>query len=226
MIELKHIYKSYPSPAGCEDLQVLIDVDLYMNAGESVAVMGPSGSGKSTLLNLMGTMDQPTSGEVLFEGSDISKLDEKQQCEFRATQVGFIFQDHRLMPQCTLMENILLPTLSRYSRAPESAIERAKELVNKVGLSARMSHYPAEISGGERQRVAVIRALINRPKLILADEPTGALDRDNAHGLMSMLCDLTRSEQCAVMVVTHDLEMAQYTQRQVKILNGKLSQAI
>lgn len=222
MVELKEVSKSYAAPSGQEALKVLSGINLKIESGESLSVMGPSGSGKSTLLNLMGSMDQPTSGQILFEGQDLGQMNETSQSQFRAKEVGFIFQNHRLLPQCTVMENILLPTLSLHAQAPAEAVEIGQKLLAKVGLSERVDHYPSELSGGECQRVAVVRSLINSPKLILADEPTGALDHDNAHGLMKLLCELSESENCAVVIVTHDSAMLEYTNRSVKLSNGQL----
>ena len=222
MLELKSVCKSYPSPVGIEPVKVLDEVNFIISSGESVAIVGPSGSGKSTLLNLLGSMDKPSSGEILFNGTNITNLKGDEESLFRAREVGFIFQDHRLLPQCTILENVLLPTLSLHKEAPADSVVKAKELIEKVGLIERIDHYPNEISGGECQRVAVVRSLINQPKIVLADEPTGALDQTNAHSLMKMLCDLSGDLDCAVAVVTHDPTMIQYTKRKVEIQNGKL----
>lgn len=222
MIELKQVKKEYVSPSGGPALKVLNGIDLTIAQGDSLAVMGPSGSGKSTLLNLMGAMDQPSSGEIFFEGRQLSLLSDRELGEFRAQQVGFVFQDHRLLPQCTMLENVLLPTLTLQQKSSDSDLERARFLIEKVGLSERAAHFPAECSGGECQRIAIARALINQPKLILADEPTGALDYDNAQSLMKYLCELTQSETCAMVMVTHDPGMLEYTKKSVQIRSGRL----
>jgi ABC-type lipoprotein export system ATPase subunit len=222
MIELKQVKKEYASPSGGPALIVLDGIDLSIDHGDSLAIMGPSGSGKSTLLNLIGTMDQPSSGEINFEGRNLNQLSDEELGTFRAQQVGFIFQDHRLLPQCTMLENVLLPTLTLQQKSSDEDLERARFLIDKVGLGERAGHFPAECSGGECQRIAVVRALINQPKLILADEPTGALDEQNARGLMQYLCELIQSENCSMVMVTHDAGMLEYTKRNVQIKSGKL----
>lgn len=222
MIELKQVVKEYASPSGGPALKVLDGIDLKVERGESLAVMGPSGSGKSTLLNLMGTMDQPSSGEIVFEGKVLGQYSPAELGEFRAQQVGFIFQDHRLLPQCTMLENVLLPTLTLKQKSSSEDLERARFLIDKVGMGERAEHFPAECSGGECQRIAVVRALINQPKLILADEPTGALDYENAQSLMQYLRELTQSEGCSMVMVTHDSNMLDYAQRSVRIQKGQL----
>lgn len=222
MIELKKVSKSYPSPQGVEDLIVLKEIELVLDKGDSLSVMGPSGSGKSTLLNLMGSMDVPSSGDIMFDSQSITSWDEDERAKFRASDIGFIFQNHRLLPQCTVLENVLLPCLTLNDKASEETVTRARILLEKVGLSERVGHYPSELSGGECQRVAVVRALINEPKLILADEPTGALDKNNAHSLMTLLSDLVKSENVTMVVVTHDSAMADYTSKQVYIQEGQL----
>lgn len=222
MIEVKSISKAYPSPSGGRALKVLSDINFSIQAGESVSIMGPSGSGKSTLLNLIGTMDKPSHGQILFYKKDVTQLGEVEASQFRAREIGFVFQDHRLLPQCTLIENVLLPTLSLHKKAPDESVARAKQLIEKVGLSDRIHHFPSECSGGECQRIAVVRALINQPKLILADEPTGALDYDNAHALIKYLCHLSESEKCTVVIVTHDRDMLSYTKNNLELKSGQL----
>jgi ABC-type lipoprotein export system ATPase subunit len=205
---------------------VLRDLSLDIAAGESVAIIGPSGSGKSKLLNIIGTLDQPTSGHVWLDGQDLSRLDESQLAAIRNRQIGFIFQSHHLMPQCSVIENVLVPTIAdKKSRGRGGAPERAEKLLKRVGLGERLHHRPGQLSGGERQRVAVVRALINQPKLLLADEPTGALDRASAQGLAQLLVELNREEGVTLIVVTHALDLARQMGRIVELRDGQLVSA-
>ena len=223
LLALKDISKRFDSGQSAEQLQVLRGISLEIGRGESVAVIGPSGSGKSTLLNIMGTLDRPTSGQVLLDGVDLSSLDDVRLAAVRNRQIGFVFQSHHLLPQCTVLENVLVPTLADPKQAePEAASERAKQLLARVGLSQRLAHRPGELSGGERQRVAVVRALINRPQLLLADEPTGALDRASAHELGQLLVELNREEGVTLVVVTHALELASRLGRTLELREGQL----
>jgi lipoprotein-releasing system ATP-binding protein len=216
--------KEYPAATEAGRVVVLQGVNFELGAGESVAVVGPSGCGKSTLLNIMGTLDEPTRGRVLLGGEDISGLKGERLAEVRNRSVGFVFQAHHLLPQCTVMENVLVPTLAARDAAVRSgARERAKRLLDKVGLGARLGHRPGQLSGGERQRVAVVRALINGPKLLLADEPTGALDRASAEALGDLLQQLNREEGVALVVVTHALELAKRMGRTLELRDGVLS---
>src|SRR5438270_7965435 len=199
-LQIEHLSKDYPTRSG--PLSVLRDVNLEFQHGEAVAVMGPSGSGKSTLLYIAGTLEPPTSGAVRLDGKDPFALPERDLADFRNRHIGFVFQDHHLLPQCSVLENVLVPTL--VGRRDRAAAERwARELLGRVGLSGRLDHRPAELSGGERQRVAVARALIRRPILLLADEPTGNLDRRTAHTICQLLFDLHRHVQTILVVVTH-----------------------
>jgi len=204
MLEITHVYKSYPTPRG--PLEVLSDVSLKLSRGEAVAIMGPSGSGKSTLLYIVGALEPPTSGAVTLDGRNPFDLAEKQLAAFRNKQVGFVFQDHCLLPQCSVLENVLVPTLVAESR--NGVVERARALLEQVGLKDRIDHRPAELSGGEQQRVALARALIREPLLLLCDEPTGNLDRGSAETVASLLLDLQRSQQTILIVVTHNAELA------------------
>ena len=189
----------------------------------SVAIIGPSGSGKSTLLNIIGTLDHPTAGRVWLAGQDLSLLDDAQLGTLRNRQIGFIFQAHHLLPQCTVLENVLVPTLADPgSRVGEGALERAENLLKRVGLGQRLHHRPGQLSGGECQRVAVVRALINQPKLLLADEPTGALDRASAQALGQLLVELNREENVTLMVVTHAIEFARQMRRVLELRDGQL----
>ncbi len=209
ILELKHVSKEYESAAGGETLSVLNGVTLSIDAGDSLSIIGPSGSGKSTLLNIMGTLDKPSFGEVILEGESLPYENEVKLSRIRNRKIGFIFQSHHLLPQCTVLENVLLPSLVKGGgKAPSDAVSRAEHLLERVGLKERTSHRPGQLSGGERQRVAVVRSLINEPVLILADEPTGALDQENAVQLMELLSELNREENVTLVVVTHDRELA------------------
>jgi lipoprotein-releasing system ATP-binding protein len=218
-LEVTHLAKDYPTRLG--PLPVLRDIDLALQRGEALAVMGPSGSGKSTLLHVLGTLDQPTRGAVRLEGTDPFALPEWALADFRNRNVGFVFQDHHLLPQCSVLENVLVPTL--VGRDDRAAVrERARQLLDKVGLAGRLDHRPAELSGGERQRVAVARALIHRPVLLLADEPTGNLDRQNSRVVGQLLLDLHREENSILVVVTHNQELADTFPRVLEMQDGRL----
>jgi len=219
LLALEQITKEFPTRA--ESLVVLAGVSLAMEAGENLAIVGPSGSGKSTLLHITGTLDRPTSGTVRLDGHDPFQLDEPRLADFRSRQIGFVFQDHHLLPQCNVLENVLLPTMT--DRDADAATEdRARMLLDRVGLAARLDHRPAELSGGERQRVAVARALIRRPALLLADEPTGNLDRTTAAAVGRLLLELQAEEKTMLIVVTHSLELAALFQRRAELDEGKL----
>jgi len=223
LLKLEKVTKHYVAATGAEPVTVLREVDLDIAAGESLAILGPSGSGKSTLLNLLGTLDQPTSGRVWLDGVDLSTLREEELAAVRNRQMGFIFQSHHLLPQCSVLENVLVPTLADPSRKLRAdACERARRLLQGVGLEARLHHRPGQLSGGERQRVAVVRALINQPKLLLADEPTGALDRASAHSLGQLLAGLNREEGVTLVVVTHAADLARQMQRALELRDGAL----
>jgi lipoprotein-releasing system ATP-binding protein len=218
-LHVANLHKEYPTRGG--PLVVLRDISLEMNRGETLAVMGPSGSGKSTLLHILGTLDTPTSGTLTLEGDDPFALPEPRLAEFRNRRIGFVFQDHHLLPQCSVLENVLIPTLVDKS-ANADREKRAHELLQRVGLSGRLEHRPAELSGGERQRVAVARALINRPMLLLADEPTGNLDRRAAGAVGSLLLELSQQEEAILIVVTHSPELAGRFPRRVELVDGTL----
>jgi ABC-type lipoprotein export system ATPase subunit len=221
LITLSHISKSYREPGSDQVVPVLRDVSLSIEAGESVAVIGPSGCGKSTLLNILGTLDVPDSGTYTLDGASMEKCSPQQLAAIRSEKIGFIFQLHHLMPQCTVLENVLLPTLAL--KTSSSARERAEALLASVGLQDRLSWKPAQLSGGERQRVAVVRALINQPKLILADEPTGALDEKNADALTTLLLDLQKTTGVSLVLVTHHPAQASRMGRVLKIHDGVLT---
>jgi ABC-type lipoprotein export system ATPase subunit len=222
LLELRHVTKTYRAPDGGDAVDVLRGVDLQIAAGESVAFVGPSGSGKSTALNLIGALDRADAGEVIVDGRDVEKLGEEELAAYRNTTVGFIFQLHHLLPQCTILENVLVPTLAAPKGDRTVVQARAKSLLQAVGLEHRLHHRPGELSGGERQRVAVARALINQPKLLLADEPTGALDRTNAARLMAVLVELNKTQGVTLILVTHALDLAQRMKRVFELLDGKL----
>jgi len=214
LLELTHVSKSYGA------VDVLRDVNLHLAAGERMAIIGPSGSGKSTLLNLMGALDVPTRGTMNLDGRDLSHLTENELAGIRNRQIGFIFQLHHLLPQCTVLENVLIPTLTGHTTDADYA--RAERLLERVGLKHRLTHRPGELSGGECQRVAVVRALINQPKLLLADEPTGSLDHASATNLGQLLTELNKEEGVALVLVTHSLELARQMPRVLELRDGEL----
>lgn len=223
LLSLSHVAKRYPSPDGAAPITVLDDISLALDAGESVAIVGPSGSGKSTLLNIIGTLDHPTAGQVLLQGRDLAPLSDVELAAVRNRQVGFVFQAHFLLPQCSVFENVLLPALTAGNRSADPAvIERARRLLDRVGLSGRLGHRPGQLSGGECQRVAVVRALINQPALLLADEPTGSLDHAAAAQLIGLLLELNREENVTLVLVTHALDLAARMRRVCELRNGKL----
>jgi ABC-type lipoprotein export system ATPase subunit len=223
VLNLTNVSKSYDPTDGASPVFVLDDITLEIAHGQRLAIVGPSGSGKSTLLNIIGTLDRPSRGQVYLDGQDISRLDDIQLAAVRNQRIGFVFQAHHLLAQCTVLENVLLPTLPlRKSSSTNSAEDRARKLLDRVGLSARLSHRPGQLSGGERQRVAVVRALINQPKLLLADEPTGALDHASALDLGQLLVELNREQSVTLVVVTHALELAARMERILELRDGKL----
>ena len=218
MIRADAIAKSYPTRA--DDRVVLRDVSFSLERGQSAAIMGPSGCGKSTLLNILGTLDTPTAGRVTIDEIDPFALPESKLARFRNQRVGFIFQDHHLLPQCSALENVLLPSLADPANADAS--QRARQLLARVGLADRAEHSPAELSGGEKQRVAIARALINKPSLVLADEPTGNLDRTTAELVANLLAELHRADDCVLLVVTHSERLAERFDRRFELLDGCL----
>jgi lipoprotein-releasing system ATP-binding protein len=256
LLQITNLSKRYAAPDG-GSLAVLDNLTLGIAAGEAVAIVGPSGSGKSTLLQIIGTLDRPTDGRVELGGQDLSRLDEQQLAAVRNQQIGFVFQSHYLLPQCTVWENVLVPTLAETTAAQptpapskegnkspnaspspgtasllggagggsvrtEEVTQRAERLLKRVGLAGRLHHFPGQLSGGERQRVAVVRALINQPQLLLADEPTGALDHASADNLGQLLVELNREEGVTLIVVTHSRELAQRMGRVLELKDGKL----
>jgi ABC-type lipoprotein export system ATPase subunit len=222
LLRLEKVSKSYRAAEGGEPVTVLRDVSLEVNAGASLSIIGPSGSGKSTLLNIIGTLDHADAGKVWLNGNDLGTQDEIALASIRNREIGFIFQAHHLLPHCTVWENVLVPVLAANGRSSTEAEQRAERLLKRVGLTARMQHRPGQLSGGERQRVAVVRALVNQPKLLLADEPTGALDRSSATELSRLLADLNREENVTLIVVTHALDLARQMQRVFELQQGAL----
>lgn len=220
MLEVKDLKKQYPTPRG--PLDILSDVSLTLARGDAVAIMGPSGSGKSTLLYILGALEPPTYGSVTLDGRDPFKLSEKELAEFRNKQIGFIFQDHCLLPQCSVLENVLTPTLVASANGDYSS--RAKGLLSQVGLAERLDHRPAELSGGEKQRVALARALIREPLLLLCDEPTGNLDRNSADRVATLLLDLHAQQQTILIVVTHSAELASRFPKRFEMIERGLRQ--
>jgi len=219
---VEHVSKTFATRG--EPLVVLRDASLALSAGQNAVILGPSGSGKSTLLFIIGTLDAPSGGSVRLSGTDPFSMNETQLAEFRNRNVGFVFQDHYLLPQLTVLENVLVPALAEGS-PPPATIERARELLARVGLAERMDHRPAELSGGERQRVGVARALLLKPALILADEPTGNLDRKSAAAIGELLVELPRQEQAMLLTVTHSLDLAQRFERTFELDDGRLREA-
>ena len=208
-------------PTRAEPLQVLRDVSLQLSAGQNLAILGPSGCGKSTLLHLLGTLDRPTSGTIEIDGQDPFQLDEPRLAHFRNQNIGFIFQDHHLLPQLSVLENVLIPAMAEGSPSPQ-VVERAHALIGRVGLEDRIDHRPAELSGGERERAAVARSLLHQPTLLLADEPTGNLDRSNARQVAQLLLEVQEQEQTMLIVVTHNHELADQLQQQRTLDDGRL----
>jgi lipoprotein-releasing system ATP-binding protein len=204
MLKAENIQKSYPGPSG--PVEVLSGVNLEIERGESSAIMGPSGTGKSTLLYILGALDVPTTGTVTLDGKAYSSMDDRQQAAFRNTHIGFVFQDHALLPHCTAIENVLVPAL--ISEKKDNYEDRARELLERVGLGHRGDHKPAQLSGGEKQRVAIARALICRPSLLLCDEPTGNLDEAAARTVVDLLLELHAQQRTILIVVTHNSELA------------------
>lgn len=222
LLEIRNLTKTYRAPDGGDAVDVLRGVDLTLEAGATLSIVGPSGSGKSTVLNVVGALDKADSGEVIVDGQDVEKLRDDELAAYRNTTVGFIFQLHHLLPQCTILENVLVPTLATPRADRDELRTRAETLLDSVGLKHRLHHRPGELSGGERQRVAVARSLINRPKLLLADEPTGALDRVNAARLVDLLVELNRTQGVTLIMVTHAPDLAQRMGRVLELADGKL----
>ena len=215
MIEVRNINKSYGA------LRVLDNVNVNINAGELVTIVGASGAGKTTLLQIVGTLDTPDSGQVLYDGVDVAKLKDRDLAHFRNRNIGFVFQFHQLLPEFTMLENVTIPALIGGEKQRE-AEKRAKELLDFMGLSARLEHKPAELSGGERQRVAVARALMNRPAVVLADEPSGSLDTQNKQELHKLFFRLRDEMKQTFVIVTHDETLAGDANRVLRMSDGRI----
>ena len=224
MLELIDVDKTYP--AAPKDVQVLRQINLDVEPSQTLSVMGPSGSGKTTLLNLIGGLDRPTSGKIVLNRTNLASLREGELARIRNGSIGFVFQLHYLLPQCTVLENVLLPTLAmRKSKIEKhSDKKRAMELLEKTGMKNYCQSHPAQLSGGQRQRVAVVRALMNKPDILLADEPTGSLDADTAEQLTELLLELNQSESVALVVATHSKKLANKTQRQFRLDHQTLTE--
>ena len=219
MLIARDIARTYDTPRG--PIPVLSGVNLELQRGESISIMGPSGSGKSTLLYILGTLDPPTSGTLTIDGRNPFELDERHLAAFRNKEVGFVFQDHCLMPQCSVLENVLIPTVVAGDKADYPA--RARDLLSRVGLSDRLDHLPSELSGGEKQRVAIARALIRKPLLLLCDEPTGSLDRKSSESVAALLLELHREQNTILIVVTHNPELGSRFDRRFELEDQTLS---
>lgn len=222
-LTLEHISKHYGILQESSYVPILKDISLKVETGDSIAVIGPSGSGKSTLLNIIGTLDRPSVGSIFLDNRNLSKLTDRDLAKVRNQDIGFVFQQHHLLPQCTVMENVLIPTLAEAAAKQDNNVhERAVELLEYVGLKDRMDARPGQLSGGECQRTAVVRALINEPKLLLADEPTGSLDHASAENLIQLLIDLNKEQNITLIMVTHALHLAQRMKQQFELIDGKL----
>ena len=216
--EAKHVVKEFESAAGA--IRILDDINVVLDRGQNLAVVGPSGSGKSTFLHIAGTLDQPTSGSVKLQGQDPAGLNESELAKFRNHKIGFVFQEHHLLPQLTALQNVLIPVVANGPASADS-VNRAEFLLESVGLEKRKQHRPAMLSGGERQRVAVARALICDPVLLLADEPTGSLDRKNADAIGQLLLELQSDNDAILICVTHSEKLAGLFSQRVQVENGK-----
>ena len=223
IVELRHVSKSYRDPGSGQSVPVLRDINLSIAPGDSIAIVGPSGCGKSTLLNILGTLDEPDEGEFIFDGQSLKGAPASRLSALRGEKIGFIFQLHHLLPQCTVLENVLLPTLALPVPPDAAGVKkRAEELLDAVGLSQRSTWKPGQLSGGERQRVAVVRALINSPKLLLADEPTGALDEANSNNLTELMIKLVENSGIALVLVTHQSAQAERMRQKYRLHDGNL----
>lgn len=220
-LKITNLKKTFQSSG--HDLEVIRGISFQMDPGENLVVLGPSGSGKSTLLHLIGTLDEPTAGSIEINGVDPFSLNETELAKFRNRNIGFVFQEHHLLPQLTVLENVLLPTIAHGSSS-SAEIERARWLIDKIGLTERVTHRPGSLSGGERQRVAIARAMIFEPELILADEPTGSLDQKNSDLVAAMLLELQDSVQSMLITVTHSIELASHFGRRLNFLDGLVTE--
>ncbi len=221
MLKVENVTKEYPTPKG--PLRVVSDVSFEIAKGEAFSIMGPSGTGKSSLLYILGALEPPTSGRVTLDNQNLFELNEQQLSLFRNQHIGFVFQDHCLLPQCSVLENVLIPTL--VSKNGDDAQQRARQLLEQVGLADRLDHRPAELSGGEKQRVSLARALVTQPTLLLCDEPTGNIDHKSAQVVASMLLDLHKQQRTILIVVTHSIELASRFENRFELVDQKLQLA-
>ncbi len=225
MLELINVCRDFPVPGVNEPAHILKNINLRVEAGQSVSIVGPSGSGKSTLLNIISGLDEPSAGAVIVNGSDLKQMNEKALAKLRNQDIGFVFQLHHLLPQCSVLENVIVPTLAGFCEESKNQIEqRALELIEAVGLADHKNHRPGELSVGQRQRTALARALVNEPKLLLADEPTGALDADTAGEISELLIELNEKRKVTLVVVTHSMDLAKKMSKVYKLDNGSLSE--
>jgi len=225
LIELDNVNKSYPIGDTGFSKKVLDGISMKISKGETLSIMGPSGSGKSTLLNIIGTLDTPDNGNIIYGEKSLNGLSEKELTNFRNQKIGFIFQMHHLLPQCSVLENILIPTLPLVNKAlKEESHSRAVKLIKDVGLWDQKDMLPGRLSGGECQRVAVIRAMINKPQILLADEPTGSLDRENAQSITSLLLQMNKDYETSLIVVTHSQEIGSKMGTSYNLIDGKIEQ--
>jgi ABC-type lipoprotein export system ATPase subunit len=223
MIEIQNLFKRYSGPAG--DITVLDELELKVLKGDSIAIVGPSGCGKTTLLNILGTLDIPSSGSVSISGKSLEGMDADERARFRNHTLGFVFQQHFLLPQCSVLENVLIPRLAGdWEEGEDETRERAKKLIQELGLEHRLNHMPFQLSGGERLRVAVARALINQPALVLADEPTGSLDPSMGDQVADLFAQLNNQHDVTLVTVTHNMALANRMGRVYSLENGKLRQ--
>jgi lipoprotein-releasing system ATP-binding protein len=224
LLKLLNISKAYGESLSENGKPILQDLSMELTSGETMAILGPSGSGKSTLLNIIGALDKPDTGEVIFNNEKIHTYNENQLASFRNREIGFIFQSHHLLPQCTVLENVLIPTLTFMDKTYKRECQmRAMQLIEEVGLMSHKDKFPGTLSGGECQRVAVIRALINMPKLLLADEPTGSLDRENAQAITTLLLKLNEEFNASLIVVTHSEEIGRQMDKTYRLVDGQLN---
>lgn len=221
-IKVKNISKAFTNSIGVVTREVLKDLNLEVSLGDKIVIMGPSGSGKTTLLNLLASFDSVDSGEIIINNTKLSSMNNNQILNFRNQTIGFVFQFHYLLPQCTLLENVLLPTLTDKSNKKQSQL-RAEELLNYMGIWEQRYNFPGELSGGECQRAAVARALVNQPKILLADEPTGSLDQENADLLLKLLIDINKKMDITLIIATHSNQIASKMDRVYNITDGKLT---
>ena len=220
IVELKDIFKSYSEGEDNPRRDILDSFNLSINFDESISIVGPSGCGKTTLLNILGTLDKPDSGEVVFNGELVTNMNDDQLSKLRAEKIGFIFQSHHLLPQISVIENVILPTLAVNSKRNNTIIfEEAETLLSEVGLKKEVYKFPSQLSGGEKQRVAIVRSLINKPNLVLADEPTGSLDKSRGEEIIDLLKSLCVNNQTSLVVVTHDIEIASQMKRRLCFKN-------